>query len=308
MAGWRSRSTYKNKVESAIKPALGAVKLQMLKAPQIQKMLNDLQRGTSGRKPLSAKTVKDIYGILHRALGQAVEVGYLRINPSDACKLPRVERQEIRPLDEAQTAAFLNAIRGQPFERLFIVDLLTGLRQGELLGLRWKDVDFDAGTVTIAQQLLKSKEKGGAYFFGSLKNDKTRLLTPAPSVMKALREQRRVQTEWRLKAGEFWEDSGLVFTDELGHHLSHVTVRKHFKKAVESIGIPEARFHDLRHSFAVNSLQAGDNPKTVQENLGHATAAFTLDVYAHATERMKRDSANRMEALFQSTKKAASSL
>ena len=182
------------------------------------------------------------------------------------------------------------------------------MRQGELLGLRWKDVDFDAGTVTVAQQLLKSKEKGGAYFFGSLKNDKTRLPTPAPSVMKVLREQRRVQTEWRLKAGEFWEDSGLVFTDELGHHLSHVTVRKHFKKAVESIGIPEARFHDLRHLFAANSLQAGDNPKTVQENLGHATAAFTLDVYAHATERMKRDSANRMEALFQSTKKAASSL
>ena len=183
-----TRSTYKNKVESAIEPALGAVKLQMLKTPQIQKMLNDLQRGTSGRKSLSAKTVKDIYGILHRALGQAVEVGYLRINPSDACKLPRVERAEIKPLDEAQTAAFLNAIRGQSFERLFIVDLLTGLRQGELLGLRWKDVDFDAGTVTVAQQLLKSKEKGGEYFFGSLKNDKTRLLTPAPSVMKALRE------------------------------------------------------------------------------------------------------------------------
>ena len=250
-----TRSTYKNKVESTIKPTLGAVKLQALKAPQIQKMLNDLQRGTSGRKPLSAKTVKDIYGILHRALGQAVEVGYLRINPSDACKLPRVERQEIRPLDEAQTAAFLNAIHGQPFERLFIVDLLTGLRQGELLGLRWKDVDFDAGTVTVAQQLLKSKEKGGTYFFGSLKNDKTRLLTPAPSVMKALREQRRVQTEWRLKAGEFWEYSGLVFTDELGHHLSHVTVRKHFKKAVESIGIPEARFHDLRHPYVKHTTK-----------------------------------------------------
>ena len=295
---------YERSCNIHIKPALGRIRLSALTAPQIQQFYNSLIT----EKELSPKTVKNIHGVLHRALGQAVEVGYLRINPSDACKLPRVERAEIKPLDEAQTAAFLNAIHGQPFERLFIVDLLTGLRQGELLGLRWKDVDFDAGTVTVAQQLLKSKEKGGAYFFGSLKNDKTRLLTPAPSVMKALREQRRVQTEWRLKAGEFWEDSGLVFTDELGHHLSHVTVRKHFKKAVESIGIPEARFHDLRHSFAVNSLQAGDNPKTVQENLGHATAAFTLDVYAHATERMKRDSANRMEALFQSTKKAASSL
>ena len=95
--------------------------------------------------------IKDVYGILHRALEQAVEVGYLWINPSDACKLPRVEHPEIKLLDEAQTAAFLNAIRSQPFERLFIVDLLTGLRQGELLGLRWKDVDFDAGTVTVAQ-------------------------------------------------------------------------------------------------------------------------------------------------------------
>ena len=181
-----TRSTYKNKVENAIKPALGAIKLQALKAPQIQKMLNDLQRGTSGRKSLAAKTIKDVYGILHRALEQAVEVGYLRINPSNACKLPRVERAEIKPLDGAQTAAFLNAIRGQPFERLFIVDLLTGLRQGEILGLRWKDVDFDTGTVTVAQQLLKSKEKGGAYFFGSLKNGKTHLLTPAPSLIKAL--------------------------------------------------------------------------------------------------------------------------
>ena len=111
-----------------------------------------------------------------------------------------------------------------------------------------------------------------------------------------------------MKAGELWEDSGLVFTDELGHHLSHVTVRKHFKKAVESIGTPETRFYDLRHSSAVNSLQAGDSPKIVQENLGHATAAFTLDVYAHATERMKRDSASRMETLFQSAKKTASHL
>ncbi|MEI3089247.1 MAG: hypothetical protein V8T01_04535 [Oscillospiraceae bacterium] len=112
-----------------------------------------------------------------------------------------------------------------------------------------------------------------------------------------------------IEGREFWEDSGLVFTDELRNHPSHVTVRKHFKKAVESIRHTGGTFPRsssfVRRQF---SLQAGDNPKTVQENLGHATAAFTLDVYAHATERMKRDSANRMEALFQSTKKAASSL
>jgi integrase len=113
--------------------------------------------------------------------------------------------------------------------------------------------------------------------------------------MAILKEQRKIQVEWRLKAGEAWEKSNLVFTDELGHHLAGGTIYKNFKKIMLEIGLPEVSLHDLRHTFAVNSLRSGDDPKTVSENLGHHCAGFTLDRYAHVTEQMRTESARRME-------------
>ena len=121
--------------------------------------------------------------------------------------------------------------------------------------------------------------------------------------MEVLREQKRTQAEWRLRAGQAWEDSGLVFTNELGQNLAAKTVYSHYKRIVSSIGRPEARFHDLRHSYAVAALQSGDDVSTVQSNLGHHTAAFTLDTYGHVTEQMKKDSAARMDAYIKSVKK-----
>lgn len=114
---------------------------------------------------------------------------------------------------------------------------------------------------------------------------------------------RKGHMENRLRYGEYWEDSGFVFTDDLGHHLSASTVYKSFKKVMQEIGSPETRFHDLRHSYAVASIKSGDDIKTVQENLGHATAAFTLDVYGHVTEQMKKDSAARMERFIKAVNK-----
>ena len=115
-----------------------------------------------------------------------------------------------------------------------------------------------------------------------------------------LRCVRRGQLENKLRYGECWEDSGYVSTDELGCHLKHNTVYKNYKEIVSEMGIPEVRFHDLRHSYAVASIKSGDGIKTVQANLGHATAAFTLDVYGHVTDRMKKGNATRMERLIQS--------
>lgn len=217
------------------------------------------------------------------------------INPADACALPRSVRKELAPLDEEQIRAFLQAIQGQRFETLFTVTLFTGLREGEVLGLTWDCVDFTKGTILVSKQLQREKKKGGAYVFAPLKNDKTRMITPAPWVLQLLRTHRAKQAELRLKAGPLWEDSGLVFTNEFGHHLAIHTVYKDFKKAAAAIGRPDARFHDLRHSYAVAAIRSGDDIKTVQGNLGHATAAFTLDVYGHVTEQMKQASAARME-------------
>lgn len=162
-------------------------------------------------------------------------------------------------------------------------------------GLSWDCIDFAHRTIAINKQLQKERGGSGAYHLVSPKNGKGRCITPAPSVMEVLKGQKRRQAEWQLRAGTMWEASGLVFTDERGHHLSAQTVYLHFKRLVAQAGFPAARFHDLRHSYAVAALQSEDDIKTVQQNLGHHTAAFTLDVYGHVTERMKQDSADRME-------------
>lgn len=289
-----TQGLYKLHVDKIIQPGLGAVKLSALTAPMIQAFCNGLQRG---EKPQSPKSVKNIHGVLHRALQQAVELGYIRVNPADACKLPRIEKPPIKPLDTDEIARFLAAAKGDAYEREMVTALFTGMRQAELIGLTWDCVDFQRGTIHLYRQLQLIK---GEYKFESLKNDKPRTITPAPFVMKTLQEQRRTQNEWRLLAGALWMEGSYVFTNQIGDHMRKQTIYNHFKALAASIGIPAARFHDLRHTYAVSSLQAGDDVKTVQENLGHHTAAFTLDVYGHVTEQMKKASAQRMEAFIQS--------
>ena len=288
-------ASYEGQIKNHIKPALGAVKLEGLNAHTIQGFYNQLGKEKDGEPGLSPKTVKNVHGVLHKALQQAVMVGYIRFNPSDACTLPRMERRELKPLDEEQSKAFLKAIKGHRFETLFTVTLFTGMREGEVLGLLWECVDFAQGTILINKQLQREKKKNGRYIFAPLKNDKARTITPAPWVMQVLRSYKVLQAEQRLKMGEVWEDSGLVFTDELGHHLAIHTLYKDFKSVVASIGCPATRFHDLRHSYAVASIRSGDDIKSIQANLGHATASFTLDVYGHVTDQMKHESAARMQ-------------
>jgi len=197
-------------------------------------------------------------------------------------------------LDEVQISAFLKAIQGHRFEDLFLVTLFTGMREGEVLGLTWDCVDFKKGTILVKQQLQKVRNKP-EYQLVPTKNGKSRTITPASFVMDTLRRVRHTQLENRLRNGELWQDTNFVFTDEIGEHLKHRTVYNNFKAIAAQIGSPETRFHDLRHSYAVAAIRPGDDIKTVQGNLGHATAAFTLDVYGHVTDQMKRDSAARMD-------------
>lgn len=291
----RTVESYLCQIKNHIKPNLGALKLDTLSPHTIQKFYNGLNGEREGKPGLSPKSIRNIHGILHSALQQAVAIGYLRANPADACTLPKVVRKELEPLDEDATARFIEAVKGHRYEIVFLVTLFTGMRQGEILGLTWDCVDFTRGTLTINKQLQKTTTGGSVYLLVPTKNGKGRVIAPAPDVMELLRIQKRRQAEWRLKAGPLWEDNNLVFTDELGGHFSHHTVYQNFKRVVSSIGFPDVRFHDLRHSFAVASIRAGDDIKTVQSNLGHATAAFTLDVYGHVTDQMKRESADRMQ-------------
>lgn len=294
----RTVDNYKGVVRSRIKPGLGAVKLDALTPHTIQGFYNGLSK-----EGLAPKSVRNIHGIFHKALQQAVANGYIKINPADSCILPRAVRKELKPMDEDMITAFLKAVQGHQFEHLFTVTLFTGMREGEALGLLWECVDLTKGTITVDKQLQLIRGSRGQYQMVPTKNSKGRTISIAPFVVSTLKKVKHKQLENRLRYGEMWEDSGFVFTDDLGHHLSASTVYKSFKAVMVQIGSPETRFHDLRHSYAVASIKSGDDIKTVQENLGHATAAFTLDIYGHVTEKMKQESAARMEQFIKAVNK-----
>ena len=290
-------AAYNATIRTHIKPGIGAIRLDSLDTHLVQSFYNGLREPTKDREAVSPKTVKNVHGVLHKALQQAVANGYIRFNPTNSCILPRIEKKELQPLDEAETKLFLDAVKGHPLELLYTITLFTGMREGEALGLTWDRVDFMRGTILISKQLQKEKKKGGEFRLVSLKNDKPRRITPAPWVMQLFRDRKIQQYQHKEKAGAAWSNPmNLVFTNELGGNLIPQTVVRHFKEIISSIGRPEARFHDLRHSYAVASLRSGDDIKTVQGNLGHATAAFTLDVYGHVTNQMQEASAIRMEA------------
>lgn len=292
--------SYCCQIKVHIKPALGAVKLETLNTHMIQKFYNSLSKERNGKPGLSPKSIKIVHGVLHKALQQAVSIGYIKFNPSDACTIPRVERKEVKPLDNEAITKFLKAIQGHRFEDVYLTLLFTGMRRGEICGLTWDHVNLEKGTILINRQLQNIQGQPGGFRLVSTKSSKGRTITVATSVVEVLKKHRAKQAEARLLAGPIWKDEGFVFTDDTGSHLSPNTLYHNYKRLVASIGMPDARLHDLRHSYAVAALRAGDDIKTVQGNLGHHTASFTLDTYGHVTEEMKQASADRMNSFIKS--------
>lgn len=280
---------YKNNLTKHIKPALGAVKLTELHPHTVQGFIN----GLDGLSPASVRLA---VRVLHHALEKAVELDYLPKNPSSKCELPRLEQKEIHPLNDEQAAALLKAAKGAYIEHLITVALFTGLRLSELLGLTWDAVDLTRGTIAINKQLARPEYQGNG-LLPSPKNGKSRIITPAASVLDALKMQKAQQAKLRLKAGSLWGNPhGLIFTDEIGGPLKQHRAESGFRAILAAADLSGVRFHDLRHTYAVNAIRAGDDIKTIQGNLGHATAAFTLDRYGHFTDDLKKASSERMEA------------
>lgn len=200
----RTRETYRCEIENLIRPELGGIRLEALNAHTVQRFYNSLTElpPKRGKKTgLSPKTVKNVHGVLHKALQQAVLIGYLRFNPADACTLPRMERQELKPLDDEDISHFIVAVQGHPYETVLLVTLFTGMRQGEVLGLSWDCVDFAVGTVLVNKQLQKSRTGDRGYYLAFTENGKGRKLTPAPTVMKLLRHQQAIQAEMAAAGG-----------------------------------------------------------------------------------------------------------
>lgn len=208
--------TYTEQIKTHIKPALGAVKLEALNTHMIQYFYNSLTNGSAAN--LSPKTVKNVHGVFHKALQQAVANGYIHQNPGNACILPKIQKPEIKPLEPKQIAMMLQASETDDYCNLFTVALFTGMRQGELLGLSWDCIDFSSGIITVKQQL---QYKDGCYFLSTPKSGKPRTILPAAIVMDALRHEQEKQAQAQKEVGSLWSNPfHLVFTDVCGKNLS----------------------------------------------------------------------------------------
>ena len=245
---------------------------------------------------MSPTTVGLLHCILHRALKQAVRWELLTRNVTEAVDPPREATPEYVTWNERQVAAFLTVADQHELAALWRLALLTGMRRGEILGLKWEDADLVRGSLAVRRTL--SRGVGGTFEFGQPKSAHGKRSIALPrSVVESLQRHRRKQIERRLAVGPAYTDHGLVFANELGSPLGPTNLAYHFKKLIARTGLPDIRFHDLRHTSATLMLANGEHPKIVQERLGHADVSMTLNRYSHVTMDMQRDAADRLDRL-----------
>ena len=241
-----SRARYEQDIRIHIKPGIGHINLQDLKLLHVQRFLNQCK----DQKNLAQKTVKNIYLVLNKALKKAQSQGLIRQNPCGEAEIPSYDtpQKEMRPLKDAEVAQFLKQIAGHPDEFFLYMALFTGMRESELIGLTWDCIDWDTNNIHLYRQLKPVKGRKSTWAFTTLKNKQSRDFIAPPSVIRILKKQKLRQAEWRLQYGEAYDnDLNLVFTNPLGKHLTSVTIYNHFKAIVTQMGLPEVRFHDLRH-------------------------------------------------------------
>ena len=279
-------------VTNHIKPTLGRLKLKNLNALHLQSFYRE--RLDSG---LSGSTVQKIHHILHKALSQAVKWNLIPRNPADAVKAPTASStKETHPLSASEARRLLERARDDRLEALYVLAFHTGMRRGELLGLKWEDVDLDGPTIRVRRTLTRS-ENGRRLSLGEPKTKKSRrIVRLTPRAVEALRRHRAKQAEEKLKAGNLYQNQGLVFTTGCGTPINPSNLlRRSFAPLLKSAGLPRITFHDLRHTCASLLFQRNVHPKLVQELLGHASIALTLDTYSHMLPGMGSEAADAME-------------
>src|SRR5215203_3362790 len=292
--GHRAYHNYRLQIRRHISPAFGRLKLSKLTAAHIQSLYASKLR--DGLKPSS---VRYIHAVLHRALEQAVRFHLIPFNPASRVDPPKVRQDEIAPLDAEQARRLLDAAKGDPLEALYVISLTCGLRIGEALGLRWTDIDLDAGTLRVSRQLQRMRRvdgKPGKLVFSEPKNASRRTLDMPQRTLESLRTHRKRQLEERVGATRY-EDSGLVFATGIGTPFDAQNVgNRHFKPLLKRAGLPSIRWHDLRHTYATLLLSRGTHPTYVQKSLGHASVQLTLDRYSHWMPSMGRNTAEGIDA------------
>jgi integrase len=302
-----SLERYRGIVRGQLVPALGGLRLQSLTPQHIARAYAELaaprevtisHAGTrrTELRARSAASLRYAHAVLHGALEQAVAWRLIERNPAAGAALPRRNRPEMRPLTPDETRRLLTAARGHPLEALFTLAVTTGMRQGELLGLCWRDIDWANGRLAVRHTLVRLH---GRWWLGEPKTAKSeRSVELTDPTLDVLRAQRDRQARAFGSAGRRLTGDDLIFADATGEPLwgRHVTTLS-FKALLRRAGLPDIRFHDLRHTFATLQLTAGTNPKIVSEVLGHKDIAITLDRYSHALPTMQTEAMARLDAV-----------
>lgn len=283
---------YRLALDKHIIPDLGQIALQKLTPDHIQSFY--AKKLKEGLKP---QTVHVYHAILHRALDNAVRWKRVNHNVCDLVSLPRARKFEIQPLTEEQAQTLIEAVKGHKLEGLIIIALLTGAREGELLALRWKDIDFAQSLLSIRRSV--SYVSGQGYVEEEPKTSRGRRVIPLPQIaVDVLQQHRNTQRRLRLKAGTRWVEHDLVFPNRDGGFMNTAGLWRSFHTLLKKAGLSHIRFHDLRHSAATLLLKMGVHPKIVQERLGHAQISMTMDIYSHVLPTMQKDASDKLDDMF----------
>jgi integrase len=283
----RTWERYEQIVRVHIKPTLGKKTLKNLTPTHVRGLYRlKLDKGSS------ARTVQYIHTTLRKALRDAASDGLVPRNVTDGIKAPRPKKKEINPLDPKQAKAFLDEVHEDRLEALYVLAVHRGLRQGELLGLKWEDVDLQAGMLQVRRTLSLTKN---GHVFEQPKNGKGRSIELTEAALEALRSHLKRQLEEIETLGDAYQDQGLIFPGERGQPMRPWTLTRKLERILKRAGLPHIRFHDLRHTCATLLLSKGVHPKFVQELLGHATISITLDTYSRVIPAMGDQTRKAME-------------
>jgi integrase len=282
---------YESIVRVHLSSALGRIRLKTLTPDHVRGLYRE--KLDSG---LAAQSVLHIHRTLSKALKQATDDGLIPRNAAASVKPPQARREEIQPLSRDQVRTFLDTVKGDRMEALYVLAVTTGLRQGELLALKWGDVDFEGTNPTLDVRRSLSETRGRRSFVAP-KSGHGRHLRLSRRAVSALSTHRKRQLEERIQKAGLWEDHGLIFPSEVGTPMSGRNLYRAFKIRVKRASLPQTlRFHDLRHTCATLLLRQGVNPKFVQELLGHADISITLNTYSHVLPDMGDAAAGGMDA------------
>jgi integrase len=282
---------YRKIAENYILPRLGKMRIQDIRPVHIQRMYSTFKESGTG-----ARTLQLVHTVLHDAFNQAVRQGVLLHNPADAVERPRWEHKEFKIFTEDEVRQFLLATAGHRHEALFYLALTTGMREGELLGLKWSDLDWGKGVLNIQRQLQRIERKG-LFFVPPKTKAGRRQIKLGQGMLDRLAEHRKRQDREREEAGSQWQENDLIFPSSIGTPFEGHRIWDEFKELLMKAGLPDMRFHDLRHTALSLLMDMGIAVTTVQQRAGHSKASVTTDIYGHSMSRSQEKAAEQIEEL-----------